>query len=81
MSNANSPFDPESFVRAAYAIAGRMDLEGWGSLFGDDGIFIDESVQRTYRVSKEWDWSQGVGPQFGPLMRRAADVNSSSIPL
>jgi hypothetical protein len=42
-------FDPEAFVLEAYAIAERMDLEGWKSLFADDGIFIDESVGITYQ--------------------------------
>jgi hypothetical protein len=37
-------FDPETFVREAYATAERMDLEGWKSLFADDGIFTDQSV-------------------------------------
>jgi hypothetical protein len=33
-----------------------MDLEGWKSLFNDDGIFVDESVGITYRGMSEWDY-------------------------
>jgi hypothetical protein len=47
MPNPNTTFDPESFVRDAYAIAERMDLEGWKSLFNDDGIFVAESPRIT----------------------------------
>jgi ketosteroid isomerase-like protein len=75
VSNANSPFDPESFVRTAYAIAERMDLEGWRSLFADDGIFIDESVQRTYRGPSEWDYPvRQYGTAFGDMHRELYDL-------
>ena len=49
MSKAEGKFDPESFVREAYAVAERMDLEGWKGLFTDDGIFTDNSIGVTYR--------------------------------
>jgi ketosteroid isomerase-like protein len=49
MSSTNHSFDPQSFVREAYAIAERLDLEGWKALFADDGIFVDESVKVTYK--------------------------------
>jgi acetyl esterase/lipase/ketosteroid isomerase-like protein len=49
MSEADQTFDPESFVRNAYAIAERMDLEGWKALFAEDGVFIDESIKTTYK--------------------------------
>ena len=49
MSNTNKNFDPEGFVREAYAIAERLDLEAWKSLFADDGVFTDESVRITYK--------------------------------
>lgn len=70
MSPANSTFDSESFVREAYATAERMDIEGWKSLFLDDGIFIDESVQRTYRGPHEWDCTPR---SMAHPMRRSAD--------
>jgi ketosteroid isomerase-like protein len=49
MSNTSRSFDSASFVRGAYAIAERLDLAGWKSLFTADGIFIDESVKVTYK--------------------------------
>jgi hypothetical protein len=49
MSNTSKAFNPESFVREAYAIAERHDLNGRESLFAEDGIFVDESVKVTYK--------------------------------
>ena len=49
MSEKNQTLDLETIVRKAYAVAERMDLEGWKSLFADDGVFIDESVKITYK--------------------------------
>jgi ketosteroid isomerase-like protein len=49
MSASTKGFDPEAFVRESYAIAERMDLDGWRSRFADDGIFTDQSVRVTYR--------------------------------
>jgi ketosteroid isomerase-like protein len=75
MSPANSTFDPESFVREAYATAERMDIEGWKSLFLDDGIFIDESVQRTYRGPHEWDYPvRNYGTAFADMHRELYDL-------
>jgi hypothetical protein len=56
MSPADSTFEPANFVREAYAIAERMDLQRRKSLFADDGIFIDESVQRTNKGPDELDY-------------------------
>jgi ketosteroid isomerase-like protein len=56
MSSTSQSFDPESFVRGAYAIAERLDLEGWKSLFADDGIFVDESVKVTYKGPDQLDY-------------------------
>jgi hypothetical protein len=44
MPSGSDQFDPELFIREAYATAERMDLEGWKSLFTSDGTFTDESV-------------------------------------
>ena len=75
MSCANSASDPESFVREAYAIAERRDLEGWKSLFADDGIFVDESVQRTYRGPNELDYPlRQYGTAFGDMHRELYDL-------
>jgi ketosteroid isomerase-like protein len=49
MPTSKKSFDPETFVREAYATAERMDLKGWKSLFAHDGIFTDQSVGVTYR--------------------------------
>jgi ketosteroid isomerase-like protein len=68
-------FDPEAFVLEAYAIAERMDLEGWKSLFADDGIFIDESVGVTYRGPDEWDYPvRQYGTAFADMHRELHDV-------
>jgi len=56
MPDKNQDFNPEAFVRNAYAVAERKDLEGFRSLFADDGVFIDESVRITYT---------GTGPNGG----------------
>jgi ketosteroid isomerase-like protein len=50
MSDTNQSFNPESFVREAYAVVERMDLEGWKSLFAGDGVFIDESIRSGNRM-------------------------------
>src|SRR6202041_2113436 len=70
MSDRNRGLDPETFVRGAHAIAERMDLDGWKSLFADDGIFIDESVRITYRGPHEWDYPvRNYGTAFADMHR------------
>jgi hypothetical protein len=49
MATSKDNFDPETFVREAYAMAERMDFDGWRHAFTDDGIFIDNSIAVTYR--------------------------------
>jgi ketosteroid isomerase-like protein len=49
MSNTNSSFDPVNFIKEAYAIAERLDFDGWKALFTNDGVFVDESVKVTYK--------------------------------
>jgi ketosteroid isomerase-like protein len=56
MSSASQSFDPESFVRGAYARAERMDLEGWRSSFADGGIFVDNSIGVTYSARADLDY-------------------------
>jgi hypothetical protein len=61
---------PESFVREAYAIAERMDLDGWTSLFAEDGIFTDESEGITYRGPSELDYTvKNYGTAFADMHR------------
>ncbi|HXN09015.1 MAG TPA: nuclear transport factor 2 family protein [Candidatus Acidoferrales bacterium] len=74
MTDKNQSFDPERFVREAYAIAERMDLEGWKSLFADDGVFIDESVKVTYKGPTEWDYPvRNYGAAFADMHRELYD--------
>jgi ketosteroid isomerase-like protein len=74
MSDKTQKFDPEAFVREAYATAERRDLEGWKSLFADDGIFIDESVKVTYAGPKEWDYPvRNYGTAFADMHRELYD--------
>jgi ketosteroid isomerase-like protein len=74
MSNKTPTFDPEAFLREAYAIAERRDLEGWKSLFADDGIFIDESVKVTYEGPKEWGFPvRNYGTAFADMHRELYD--------
>ncbi len=69
MSDKNRSVAPETFVRNAYAIAERNDLEGWKSLFNDDGIFIDESVKITYKDG-DWDYPvKNCGTAFADMHR------------
>jgi hypothetical protein len=75
MSNRSSRVDPESFVRDAYSIAERMDLEGWKALFADNGIFTDESVGITYRGPNEWDYPvRNSGTAFADMHRGLYDL-------
>jgi steroid delta-isomerase-like uncharacterized protein len=75
MANGSSRFDPESFVREAYAIAERKDLEGWRSLFADDGIFTDESVGITYKGPRELDYPvRNYGTAFADMHREVYDL-------
>jgi ketosteroid isomerase-like protein len=74
MSDKSQSFDPETFVRDAYAIAEQMDLEGWKSLFADDGIFIDESVKITYSGPKDLDYPvRNYGTAFADMHRELYD--------
>jgi ketosteroid isomerase-like protein len=43
----------ERFIRNAYQIAERRDVDGWGACFNEDGTFTDESIGVTYRGRKE----------------------------
>lgn len=62
-------FDPEAFVREAYATAERMDLDGWKACFTDDGVFIDNSVGVTY-TGADLDYPvRQYGTAFGDMHR------------
>jgi ketosteroid isomerase-like protein len=66
--------DPAAFVRGAYTIAERMDLEGWKSCFTDKGTFTDQSVGVTYEGS-ELDYPvRQYGTAFGDMHRELFDL-------
>ena len=52
MATSKKAFDSEEYIRESYAIAEKMDLEGWKSRFTDGGIFVDNSVGITYEGSE-----------------------------
>ena len=69
MPTSKKSFDPETFVREAYAAAERMDLKGWKSLFALDGIFTDQSVGVTYQ-GPDLDYPvRQYGTAFGDMHR------------
>jgi ketosteroid isomerase-like protein len=71
---ANPDFNPESFVRHAYATAERMDLEGWRSCFNEDGIFTDQSVGITY-TGDQLDYPvRQYGTAFDDMHRELYDM-------
>jgi predicted ester cyclase len=74
MPASKVPFDPEAFIREAYAKAERMDLPGWKSGFTDDGIFIDNSIGVTYK-GPELDYPvRQYGSAFGDMHRELYDM-------
>jgi ketosteroid isomerase-like protein len=73
MSETKS-IDPAAFIREAYALAERMDLEGWKAAFTADGIFIDNSIGVTYRGA-ELDYPvRQYGTAFGDMHRELFDL-------
>jgi hypothetical protein len=73
MPTSKKSFDPETFVRDAYAAAERMDLKGWKSLFAHDGIFTDQSVGVTYQ-GPDLDYPvRQYGTAFGDMHRELYD--------
>jgi ketosteroid isomerase-like protein len=74
MPASKGAFDPEAFVREAYATAERMDLEGWKSGFTDDGIFTDQSVGVTY-TGADLDYPvRQYGTAFADMHRELYDL-------
>jgi ketosteroid isomerase-like protein len=56
-------------VRNAYAVAERMDLEGWINLFTPDGVFVDNSVGATYRGRELAEPVRNYGTAFSNMHR------------
>jgi ketosteroid isomerase-like protein len=66
--------DAEAFVRQAYAVAERMDLEAWKSCFAPGGTFTDQSVRVTYEGS-DLDYPvRQYGTAFGDMHRELYDI-------
>jgi ketosteroid isomerase-like protein len=70
MPDGSLSFDPETFVREAYALAERMDLEAWRACFVDGGIFVDNSIGVTYSKREDLDYPvRQYGTAFGDMHR------------
>jgi ketosteroid isomerase-like protein len=64
----------EQAVRHAYAIAEAKDILGWIDCFVPDGVFVDNSIEVTYRgpdVSKPVEY---YGAAFSDMHRELYDV-------
>jgi ketosteroid isomerase-like protein len=61
--------DNVAAVRNAYAVAERMDLDGWINLFTSDGVFTDNSVGATYRGRNLADPVRNYGTAFSNMHR------------
>jgi len=63
------------FVRRAYEIAEARDIQGWIDCFTPNGVFVDNSVQVTYRgpseVAKPVEY---YGAAFSDMHRELYDV-------
>jgi ketosteroid isomerase-like protein len=66
--------DNVATVRNAYAIAERMDLEGWVNAFTSDGIFTDNSVGITYRGRDLADPVRNYGTAFSKMHRELGRI-------
>jgi hypothetical protein len=66
--------DFEKFVRESYALAEKMDLEGWKARFAPGGIFTDQSVRVTYE-GEELDYPvRQYGTAFADMHRELYDM-------
>lgn len=64
----------EEFVRNAYAIAEAKNIQGWIDCFVPDGVFVDNSVEVTYRgpdVAKPVEY---YGTAFSDMHRELYNV-------
>ena len=64
----------EQAVRNAYAIAEAKDIQGWIDCFIPDGVFVDNSIEVTYRgpdVSKPVEY---YGAAFSDMHRELYEV-------
>jgi ketosteroid isomerase-like protein len=70
------PHDNVAAVRNAYAVAERMDLEGWIGLFTPDGVFTDNSAGVTYRGRDLADPVRNYGTAFSNMHRELYRIYS-----
>src|SRR5471032_2731178 len=65
----------EEFVRRAYDIAEARNIQGWIDCFTPDGVFVDNSVEVTYRgpteVAKPVEY---YGAAFSDMHRELYDI-------
>jgi hypothetical protein len=66
--------DLETFVLESYAVAEKMDLEGWKARFAPGGIFTDQSVRVTYN-GEDLDYPvRQYGTAFADMHRELYDM-------
>lgn len=71
---ASKVADLEAYVRESYAMAEKMDLEGWKSRFAPGGIFTDQSIQVTYE-GDDLDYPvRQYGTAFADMHRELYDM-------
>jgi ketosteroid isomerase-like protein len=74
MPTSQKNADTESFIRGAYALAEKMDLDGWRSCFTAGGVFTDNSIGVTYK-GMELDYPvRQYGTAFGDMHRELYDL-------
>jgi hypothetical protein len=56
MPNGSQNLNPERFVCESYALAERMDLEGWRSRLSTGGVFVENSIGVTYSKRGDLDY-------------------------
>jgi ketosteroid isomerase-like protein len=65
----------EEVVRHAYDIAEAMDIQGWINCFTPDGVFVDNSIEVTYRGPAELAKPvEYYGAAFSNMHRELYDI-------
>lgn len=71
---ASKGAEMERFIRDSYALAEKMDLEGWKARFAPGGIFTDQSIQVTYE-GDDLDYPvRQYGTAFADMHRELYDM-------
>jgi ketosteroid isomerase-like protein len=66
--------DNVAAVRNAYAVAERKDLEEWINAFAADGVFIDNSIGKSYRGRAIADPVRNYGTAFSNMHRELYQI-------